>query len=184
MPGVTLTPRHPEGRVVDIGAGTNPDFRANETADKLPHPGLDYQFDVRATWPFDDDSVQGLISNHCLEHLPHDDISHVFREAARVLVDDGWFEVSVPVGCDADADPSHESRWAWRTPDLYCDPETPWVETLPFRVEEKRLHVWMIQPLEVLTPAIRCAAKYWPHEAWPEFPGATGELITLYRVQQ
>lgn len=171
------------GRVLDLGAGDAPDPRADETADAY-HDGADHQFDFSDDWPLATRSVGGIIANHALEHVPHGDIPHVFQEAARVLEPGGWFEVSVPVGCDADADPTHQSEWSWRTPDLYCDPSKHWIPTLPFRVEDKRLHVWMIQPLEAFTPAIRFAAKHWPHDAWPEVPGATGELIILFRVNK
>lgn len=180
MTGVALAPTRTHGRVIDLGAGAEPDPRADETTD-LYYEDVDHQFDITESWPIEDASVAGLIANHCLEHVPHHAMPGVFEEAARVLEPQGWFEVSVPVGCDAAADPTHQSTWQWRTPDLYCDNSKHWVPTPRFQLEDKHLHVWMIQPLEVFTPPIRFAARNWPMEFWYEIPGATGELITLYR---
>lgn len=177
---VQLAPPQARGRVIDIGAGADPDPRADETAD-LYYEDVDHQFDITDPWPFPDDSVGGLIANHCLEHVSHEAIPGVFDEAARVLEPGGWFEMSVPVGCDAVADPTHRSQWHWRTADLYCDASAHWIPTPSLQLEDKRLHVWMIQPLEVFTPAIRFAAKHWPMEFWYELPGATGELVLLFR---
>lgn len=167
-------------RVIDVGAGGDPDPRATETAD-LYHDGCDHQFDVREQWPIDDSSVDGLIARHVLEHIPHRDLPVVFDEAARVLRPGGWFEIRVPVGTDADADPTHTADWGWRTIDRYLDDATHWITTPPFDLEEKRLRAWMCNAMWPLSPLIRAGARLHPCEFWYEFPGATGEIVMTLR---
>lgn len=169
------------GSILDVGAGEEPDERADYTAD-LYDVGVDYVFDIREPWPFPDNTFGGIIARHVFEHVPHSELrTHVLPEVARVLEPGGWFELRVPLGCDAVADPTHESLWAWRTPLFYSDGHRHWTAETGLELKKRRLHIWMITPLEVFTPAIRFGAKHWPMEFWYELPGATGELICTYR---
>lgn len=166
-------------RVLEIGAGTNPDPRATVTAD-LHDVGCNHQFDLRDSWPFGDDSFDALVASHVLEHIPHRDLPHVFAEAERVLRRGGLFEFRVPVGGDADADPTHRSNWGWRTVDAYLD-GAHWTPSAAFDVESKRLRAWMCHALWPLSPLIRVGARLHPCEFWYEFPGATGEVTVVLR---
>lgn len=171
----------PSGGVLDVGAGEDPDERADYTADLHP-VGVDFVFDIRDRWPVPDSSFGGIIARHVFEHVTHTELrEHVFPEVARVLEPGGWFEMRVPVGCDAVADPTHQSQWAWRTPLFYSDGHRHWTAETGLQLSKRRLHVWMIQPLEPFTPFVRHLAKRWPMELWYELPGATGELICTYR---
>lgn len=169
-----------DGAVVDVGAGENPDPRADFTADL--YASADFEFDIREPWPFEDAAVGGLIARHVVEHVEHATLrEHVFPEAARVLEPGGWLEVRTPLGSDARTDPTHRSLWEWRTPEHYADNGRHWQADTGLALDDRRLHVWMIRPLEPLTPLVRFGAKRWPMEAWYELPGATGELIATYR---
>lgn len=173
------------GSVIDVGAGDNADPRADYTADAHAEVGPDYIFDIRREWPFEDDTFGGVIARHVCEHVRHDVLRrHVFPEIRRVLEPGGWFEMRVPIGCDAEADPTHSSRWAWRTPLFYSDGHRHWVGDTGLQLVDRRLHCWFIQPLETFTIPLRALAKRWPMELWYELPGATGELIAKYRVNE
>lgn len=181
---VTTEKMQPYDRVLEVGAGTEPDARASTTAD-LHAVDCDHQFDVRDAWPFDDATFDGLIARHVLEHISRDDYPHVFGEAARVLKPGGTFEFRVPVGSDQGADLSHKTDWAWRAPDLLVDPETFWIGTPPFELVDKQLRAWMCNPMRVLTPVVSLGARLHPNEFWYELPGATGELtVRLRRVER
>lgn len=168
-----------EREVIDVGAGDNPDPRASYTAD-LYYDGADFQFDIRDEWPFEDGQLTGVVMHHVIEHVEHDDVPDVLSEVGRVIRDDGWVEIAVPVGCNARADPTHRSIWVWRTPDLYSD-DQHWTPSIPLELVSKRLNVWMIGQLGPLTPFVRIGARYWPHEGWYELPGATGELVCQFQ---
>lgn len=176
-----IVPPEP-GSVIDVGAGENPDDRADYTAD-IHAVGADYRFDIREDWPFPDNTLGGVIARHVCEHVPHYQLrGHVFPEIARVLQPDGWFECRVPVGADAEADPTHASKWAWRTPEFYADGHRHWAADTGLDLADRSLTVWMIQPLDVFTPLVRFGGHTWPMEFWYELPGATGELIATYKV--
>lgn len=181
---MTVDQRHAaseDNRIIGLGSGGNPDSRVTETAD-LHYDGADHQFDLRDPWPFEDDSVDGLVARHALEHIPHRDLGLVFEEAARVLSDDGWFEVRVPVGSDLATDATHRSGWAWRTIDGYLDEDCHWVPTPQFELKSKTLDAWMCGPMWPLTPLVKLGARKVPCEFWYEFPGATGELTIRLEV--
>jgi len=181
---VDVEPADVRDAVVDLGAGTDADSRAQYTTDRHD-VGVDFVFDLRDEWPFADGSLSGLIARHVFEHFTHDELrEHVFPEARRVLKPGGWLELRVPLGSDLVTDPTHRSTWAWRTPLFYDDGHRHWTGKTGFELEERRLHVWMITPLGVFTPAIRFCAKHWPMEFWYELPGATGELICRYESRK
>lgn len=172
-------PDLPPDAVIDLGAGRETDERADYTTDL--YADADFQFDLREPWPFDDASVGGLIARHVFEHFTHDELrSHVIPEAVRVLRSGGWLEVRTPLGSDARTDPQHKSRWEWRTPLFYADDDAHWSTDHGLGLESRRMHVWMIRPLEVFTPLVRLGARRWPMEFWYELPGATGELVSRF----
>jgi len=59
--------------------------------------GADLQLDLRAPWPFPDNSVSYIYNSHVFEHLEIDEeVPHFLREALRVLEPGGMFDVLVP----------------------------------------------------------------------------------------
>lgn len=166
-------------RVIDLGAGDGPDPRATETVDL--YTDADHQFDLSQRWELNDSSVDGLIANHVVEHL---DAEHVFKEAGRVLVDGGWFELTVPLGRDADADPDHQQRWTYWTPRMFCqrsqdDAGRPWDPDTEFVLDDRELSVWLFGPLAPLSGLFDLLADRWPH--WAERRCGAGELTARYR---
>lgn len=139
-------------------------------------------FNLEAEWPVETDSVDGLVMNHVLEHMA--DAEHVFAEAGRVLRDGGWFEVTVPIGADAQADPDHEQHWTWRTPEIYCrecsaEKGRAWDPDPPFVLDERSVDVWLFGPFDALTPLFQAAASRWPAEAVRRC--SSGEISAQYR---
>ncbi|MBA3513197.1 MAG: methyltransferase domain-containing protein [Pyrinomonadaceae bacterium] len=59
-------------------------------------PGIDLCWDLRKRLPFADDSISGVYSEHCLEHLTYGDCLNALREFKRVLRPDGILRVVVP----------------------------------------------------------------------------------------
>lgn len=165
-------------RIVDLGAGIDPDRRATETVDL--HAPADHQFDLSGPWPLDDASIDGLVATHVVEHL---DAEHVFAEAGRVLVDGGWLEVAVPLGENADTDPDHRTRWTYGTPAVFCRQYSAaagrhWDPDPPFELEERRVDVNLGGPLQRLSPAFRLLARAYP--AWCARRCYSGELTARY----
>jgi len=57
----------------------------------------DLQLDLRNAWPFPDNSVSYIYSEHVFEHFEiHTEVPHFLREALRVLEPGGIFDVVVP----------------------------------------------------------------------------------------
>lgn len=83
---------------VDIGCGNNisKDFI---NIDYLWMPGIDICMDiVNHRLPVKNDSVQGIFTEHCLEHLPYERIQHVLQECYRILKPGGTLRIVVPDG--------------------------------------------------------------------------------------
>lgn len=179
--GDRLTPRA-ERPVIDLGAGENPDPRADYTADL--HSDADYSVDLREPWPWATNSVDGLIARHVFEHFTHGTLQeHVFPELSRVLKAGGWLEIRVPVGSNARTDPTHRSFWEYRTPLFYADSNHPWVPDYGLQLTARTLDLHMISPLGKLTRIVHAGAARWPNEAWYELPGVTGQLIATYTAE-
>lgn len=169
--------------VVDLGAGADPDPRADVTVDQVDLPSVDIVHDLEEQpWPFDDNSVDQLVARHVIEHLESPE--EAFSEAARVLIDGGEFEVRVPIGVDAKTDPTHEHEWTWETPE-YFTADTPYDYGwgLPFKLVDREVDVWYNGPaadagnrfLQWLLE--RSGPGKWLSSA----PGISGELIATFR---
>lgn len=163
--------------VVDVGAGANPHPAADLTVDQ--RPCADRQTDLETEWPLDTASADRVIARHVLEHL--DDPAHAFEEAARVLRDGGRFEIVVPLGHDAAADPDHKTVWTWKTPIVFCSKRgRGWDPEVPFRLlarEPRGLR--FAGPLGALSPLLKWAGRRWP--AWACWRCYDGEVIARYR---
>ena len=109
-------------RILEIGAGQSPDPRATETLDirqdleHIDYGGVDIGVDE---WPVERDSVDQVIANHVLEHVPPERIGYVFSEVDRVVRSGGEFIVRVPHAgsWEAATDPTHQGTGGW-TPDI------------------------------------------------------------------
>lgn len=94
--------------VLEIGAGREPHPESTTTLDireDLDHidfPGINIGTD---RWPITDQSVQAVRAHHVLEHIPPDQIGHVWRELNRVLVSGGTALIELP----------HANTWAAAT---------------------------------------------------------------------
>lgn len=163
--------------VVDVGAGEDPHPDADLTIDR--RPCADRQADLTDEWPLEPASCDRIIARHVIEHLP--DPTHVFREAGRVLRVGGEFEVVVPLGHDAIADPDHETTWTWKTPIVFCrERQRGWDPGVPFRLEARDLQgLRFVGPLKPLTPLLALASRHWP--AWAAYRCYDGALYARYR---
>jgi len=90
---------------------TNVDVRETAATDQV--------HDLEQTpWPWADNSTRRIVAEHVFEHL--DSVETTLRECARILRPGGRLKVVWPVGQNGWADPDHEHRWTWDTPEMYC----------------------------------------------------------------
>ena len=82
-------------RYLNIGCGPNikPGF---VNIDYAWQPGIDLCWDITNGIPFPDGSMQGIFTEHCLEHIAFDKCRDVLRECRRVLKKGGLLRVVVP----------------------------------------------------------------------------------------
>jgi predicted SAM-dependent methyltransferase len=82
---------------LDVGCGpnTHADF---VNLDFLWHPKVDVCWDIRRGLPFSNGSMQGVFSEHCLEHFSLPSAMNLLREIRRVLAPDGLARIVVPDG--------------------------------------------------------------------------------------
>jgi len=59
-------------------------------------PGLDLCWDVRRPLPFSDATMQGIFTEHCLEHLHLEECKAALREFKRILKPGGVIRIVVP----------------------------------------------------------------------------------------
>jgi len=167
--------------IVDVGAGSEPDPRADVGLDL--HADADLRADLTDEWPLSSNACTGLIASHVVEHLPEP--GHFFDEAGRVLERSGWLEVTVPVGADARADPDHEHVWTWRTPAVFCREHSAefgraWDPDPPFVLADRDLSAWLYGGrLKALNPLVDWLADIWPAELAER--ATSGELTARYR---
>jgi predicted SAM-dependent methyltransferase len=82
-------------RYLDVGCGANAhsDFI---NLDFLWHPKVDVCWDVSNGLPFSDGSMQGIYSEHCLEHFSLPAAISLMREFRRLLMPGGTLRIVVP----------------------------------------------------------------------------------------
>lgn len=164
------------GRVIDVGAGKNPAPVATDTLDK--RPCADYQADLEDEWPLPDNSADGVIARHVVEHL--NDPEHFFSEAARVLVVDGWLRVTVPLGEDAKTDHDHETEWRYCTPEQFSrSHRRGWDPDVPLDLVDREIKTWLGGPFRFVSPLLQLASRRWP--AWAAHRCYAGELTATFR---
>jgi predicted SAM-dependent methyltransferase len=80
---------------LDIGCGPNPS-REFVNLDYLWRPGVDLCWDLAHGLPLADDSLRGIFSEHCIEHVPLAVGDALLRECFRVLRPGGTLRVVTP----------------------------------------------------------------------------------------
>ncbi len=82
---------------LDVGCGpnTNPGLI---NLDYLWHPAVDVCWDIQCGLPFPSGSIQGVFSEHCLEHFSLPPALTLLREIRRVLAPGGTLRLVVPDG--------------------------------------------------------------------------------------
>jgi predicted SAM-dependent methyltransferase len=89
-------------------------------------PPADMIVDLRGHWPWFTDSIEHILANDVLEHLP--DKIHSMNEAHRVLKLGGRLEFCVPTtdGRGAWQDPTHKSFWTPYDYLYFCPDQPEW----------------------------------------------------------
>lgn len=94
---------------LDLGCGKSP--RAGfEGVDVRDFEGVDHLVDLRAPWPWEDESVAEAHCSHFLEHLKAPERIHFVNELQRVLIPEGSCQLITPhwASCRAYGDLTHE----------------------------------------------------------------------------
>ena len=86
----------------------------------LDAENADVHCDLEDTWPFQDNSVDGVFAAHIFEHLKNP--IHTMNELYRILKPGCKAEIHVPStdGRGAFQDPTHTSFWNINSFDYYC----------------------------------------------------------------
>jgi hypothetical protein len=95
---------------LDLGCGPNPK-EGFEGVDIIPFDGkVKHVVDLRAKWPWDDDSVTEAHASHFVEHLTAQERIHFCNELFRVLKGGAICQIVVPhwASCRAYGDPTHQ----------------------------------------------------------------------------
>lgn len=169
-------------KVLDIGAGADPDPRADITLDCVPLDGVDVVHDLEEhPWPFETGSLSRIVARHVVEHL--DEPEKSFAEAGRVLEDRGVFEVHVPIGLDARTDPTHVHEWTWDTAKYFTSsPPYDYGWELPFQIKSRDVEWWVNGPFSRGSVLLRrWEERHGPGKWLSGVPGLSGVLIVEYR---
>lgn len=98
------------GTFLNLGSG-NADLASEVVnVDATPYDGVDLVCDIQRL-PFDDESVDGVLTISVLEHLPHPE--KVLQEIRRVLRPGGWIYSDVPFVVGFHASPDDFKRWTY-----------------------------------------------------------------------
>lgn len=119
---------------LNLGCGNRPIKQEGwVNVDKFSNVGADQVVDLfKMPYPWEDNSVDGILCSHFLEHLPHSLVPHnmdtfpwtderqiellkldgffaFFEEVYRILKPDGWIEIESPFGWSTGSfqDPTH-----------------------------------------------------------------------------
>jgi predicted SAM-dependent methyltransferase len=82
--------------VVKVNIGAGPHTKEGWLTADAFKVEADIYMNANARWPFDDNSVDVLYSEHMLEHIKVDRVPKLLAEAYRVLKPGGLFRVTVP----------------------------------------------------------------------------------------
>jgi SAM-dependent methyltransferase len=103
-------------KVLDVGSGPNKTKIKDAEViglDHYPFEGVDVVRDIRRGIPFSDDTFDGVLIKHCLEHFANEDVIFIVEEIWRVCKPGGAVYVEVPDATSPNAylDPTHKSLW-------------------------------------------------------------------------
>jgi len=94
---VKQAPRFLENLPIQLNLGSGPNVKPGWLNIDLSHPKADLLLDLCEPWPFPDESVSFIYSEHALEHFEiHREVPHFLSESLRVLKAGGVFDVGVP----------------------------------------------------------------------------------------
>lgn len=80
-----------------LNLGCGPNLRSGWLNIDLTHSKSDVQLDLREVWPFENNSVTRVYSEHVFEHFDFPaEVQHFMAESLRVLKPGGIFDVGVP----------------------------------------------------------------------------------------
>ena len=79
---------------VHLGCGSN--ILKGWTNVDIKNRRADKEFDVRGTFPFEDESAEMIFSEHLIEHLTRDEGMSFLKECHRVLIPCGIIRTSTP----------------------------------------------------------------------------------------
>lgn len=82
---------------LDLGCGPNTHSDFINLDDRW-RPEIDVCWDLTRGLPLRSQSVRGIFTEHCLEHLPFEAVDYVLSECWRVLRPDGTIRIVVPDG--------------------------------------------------------------------------------------
>jgi len=75
--------------------------------------------------PFEDNSIDEIISSHFLEHIQPDEINFFMKECWRVLKDKMLFKCVVPIGVSWMSSPYHKAPMSFKTPRFFTQWNDP-----------------------------------------------------------
>ena len=106
--------------VVNLGCGSRKG-QDEIGVDRYPGSRADIQADICSSLPFADNSVDVVIAEHVLEHVP--DLVALVEEVHRLLVPGGTFSVEVPYFAHPDSfrDPTHCRFFTWGSMDYFVE---------------------------------------------------------------
>jgi len=85
-----------EAKYLNAGCGKKARF-GYVNLDYIWQPGVNLVWDLKWRLPFADGSLEGIYSEHCLEHLPFELVAnHVLAEFHRILIPGGRLRLIVP----------------------------------------------------------------------------------------
>lgn len=83
------------GKILDIGGKGYLDDTVSFTESAIMID-LDYPNYDGKTLPFDDESIDGILASHVLEHIPNENYLHVIRDWYRVIKTGKYLVITVP----------------------------------------------------------------------------------------
>lgn len=114
----------PGAKVLDLGCGEFKKVPFAIGLDRVKTPAADVVHDLDVyPWPFADDTFDGVIASHVLEHVA--DLMKLCDELHRICRDGALIRVATPhfSSADAWADPTHRRAFGYRTFEFFARPE-------------------------------------------------------------
>ena len=110
--------------VVNIGCGSRK-YPGQIGLDRYPASAADLLADLSRGLPFADGSVDEIVAEHVLEHVP--DLVALMEEIHRVLAPGGVLRLEVPYFAHPDAfrDPTHVRFFTWESMNYFVDGMKP-----------------------------------------------------------